>query len=176
MLQASRAFPDHQFIIAKAPSLEDSFYEPYLQAYPQVRTIRNKTYDLLMQAKAALVTSGTATLETALFGVPEVVCYKGSVISYQIAKRLVKVKFISLVNLIMGREVVKELIQDQLTAANIERELNDILYNADRKRQLHADYTELRNLLKKGGPASHNAAKIIYGFLHQPSAISSVTV
>ncbi len=150
MLQASKAFPDHQFIIAKAPSLEDSFYEPYLQEYPNVRTIRNKTYDLLMQAKAALVTSGTATLETALFGVPEVVCYKGSMISYQIAKRLVKVKFISLVNLIMGREVVKELIQDQLTASNIERELKDVLFNADRKRQLLADYNELRSLLKKG--------------------------
>ncbi|HYF30423.1 MAG TPA: lipid-A-disaccharide synthase [Chitinophagaceae bacterium] len=175
MLQASRAFPEYQFIIAKAPSLEDSFYEPYLQAYPHVRSIRNKTYELLMQAKAALVTSGTATLETALFGVPEVVCYKGSVISYQIAKRLVKVKYISLVNLIMGRQVVTELIQDQLTAANIERELNDILHNMDRKRQLHADYTELRSLLKKGGPASANAAKMIYSFLHQPSAISSVT-
>lgn len=176
MLQASRAFPDHQFIIAKAPSLEDAFYEPYLKAYPNVRSIRNKTYELLMQAKAALVTSGTATLETALFGVPEVVCYKGSVISYQIAKRLVRVKYISLVNLIMGREVVKELIQDQLTAANIEKQLNDILYNADRKRQLHADYTELRNLLKKGGAASGNAARIIYNFLHQPAAISSQTV
>ena len=175
MLEASKAFPDYHFIIAKAPSLEDSFYEPYLQAYPQVRTIRNKTYELLMQAKAALVTSGTATLETALFGVPEVVCYKGSTISYQIAKRLVKVKFISLVNLIMDREVVKELIQNDLTTANIERELKDILYNPDRKRQLFADYAELRALLKKGGPASHNAARIIYNFLHQPAAISSLT-
>ena len=177
MLQASKAFPDHQFIIAKAPSLDDSFYEPYLQAYPNVRTLRNKTYELLMQAKAALVTSGTATLEAALFGVPEVVCYKGSMISYQIAKRLVKVKFISLVNLIMDREVVKELIQDQLTTENIEQELKDILYNTDRKRQLHADYTELRNLLKKGGPASQNAARIIYNFLHQPAnaATSPIT-
>jgi lipid-A-disaccharide synthase len=173
MLQASRAFPDYHFIIAKAPSLEDAFYEPFLQGYPNVRTIRNKTYELLMQAKASLVTSGTATLETALFGVPQVVCYKGSAISYQIAKRLVKVKYISLVNLIMDREVVKELIQDQLTPANIERELKEILDNPERKRQLHADYTELRNLLRKGGAASANAAKIIYQFVHQPAAISS---
>ena len=173
MLQASRAFPDHQFIIAKAPSLEDAFYEPYLQEFPNVRTIRNKTYELLMQAKAALVTSGTATLETALFGVPEVVCYKGSAISYQIAKRLVKVKYISLVNLIMNKEVVKELIQDDLTPANIERELRLILNDPERKRQLHQDYTELRNLLRKGGAASSNAAKLIYTFLQQGAPISS---
>lgn len=173
MLQASRAFPNYQFIIAKAPSLDDAFYEPFLQQYPNVRAIRNKTYELLMQAKAALVTSGTATLETALFGVPEVVCYKGSAISYQIAKRLVKVKYISLVNLIMDKEVVKELIQDQLTPANIERELRLILEDAERKRQLHQDYTALRNLLRKGGPASANAAKLIYTFLQQGAAISS---
>ena len=104
---------------------------------------------------------------------PEVVCYKGSAISYQIAKRLVKVKYISLVNLIMGREVVKELIQDQLTPENIERELRIILNDAERKRQLHQDYLELRNLLRKGGAASANAAKSIYTFLHQGSAISS---
>lgn len=176
MLQASRAFPNYHFIIAKAPSLEDSFYEPYLHAYPNVRAIRNRTYELLMQAKAALVTSGTATLETALFGVPEVVCYKGSAISYQIARRLVKVKYISLVNLIMGKEVVKELIQDQLTPANIERELKEILTDKDRKRQLHEDYTALRNLLRKGGPASANAARIIYSYMHQGAAISSPAV
>lgn len=172
MLQASKAFPNYHFVIAKAPSLEDSFYEPYLQSYPNVRAIRNRTYELLMQAKAALVTSGTATLETSLFGVPEVVCYKGSAISYQIARRLVKVKYISLVNLIMDKEVVTELIQDQLTPENIERELKDILTNQDRKRQLHEDYTALRNLLRKGGAASANAARIIYSYMHQGTAIS----
>jgi lipid-A-disaccharide synthase len=176
MLQASKAFPEYHFIIAKAPSLDDSFYEPFLRDYPGVRTIRNKTYELLMQAKAALVTSGTATLETALFGVPEVVCYKGSAISYQIARRLVKVKYISLVNLIMDREVVKELIQDQLTPANIEKELRDILNDPARKRQLHGDYTELRNLLRKGGAASANAARIIYSFLNQGAAVTSPAV
>lgn len=176
MLQASKAFPEYHFVIAKAPSLEDSFYEPYLHAYPNVRAIRNRTYELLMQAKAALVTSGTATLETALFGVPEVVCYKGSAISYQIAKRLVKVKYISLVNLIMDKEVVKELIQDQLTPANIEKELKEILTSKERKRQLHEDYTALRNLLRKGGAASANAARIIYSYMHAGAAISSQAV
>ncbi|MGB8190577.1 MAG: lipid-A-disaccharide synthase, partial [Chitinophagaceae bacterium] len=176
MLQASKSFPNYHFVIAKAPSLEDSFYEPFLKEYPNVRAIRNKTYELLTQAKAALVTSGTATLETALFGVPEVVCYKGSAISYQIARRLVKVKYISLVNLIMDKEVVKELIQDELTPANIERELKEILNNPERKRQLHEDYTALRNLLRKGGAASANAAKLIYNYLHQEAAISSPAV
>ncbi|HEY0679212.1 MAG TPA: lipid-A-disaccharide synthase [Chitinophagaceae bacterium] len=173
MLQAGKAFPDYHFVIAKAPSLEDSFYEPFLQAYPNVRAIRNKTYELLMQSKAALVTSGTATLETALFGVPEVVCYKGSAISYQIAKRLVKVKYISLVNLIMNKEVVKELIQDQLTPANIESELSRLLDDPVRKRELHQDYMDLRNLLRKGGAASSNAAKSIYSYLQQGATVTS---
>ncbi len=104
MLEVSRAFPDYRFIIAKAPSLDDRFYEQLMEPYKNVRSIRNKTYQLLLHAKAALVTSGTATLETALFGVPQVVCYKGSNISYQIAKRLIKVKYISLVTLIRDKE------------------------------------------------------------------------
>lgn len=174
MLEASKAFPDHHFIVAKAPSLDDDFYAPFLQGYPNVRALRNKTYELLMQAKAALVTSGTATLETALFGVPQVVCYKGSAISYHIARRLIKVRFISLVNLIMDREVVKELIQAQLTPANIEAELKKLLADPERQRQLHSDYTELRNLLRKGGAASSNAAKSIYEYLHRP-AVSAPT-
>src|SRR5690349_7793154 len=90
MLQVSRFFPDHQFIVAKAPGTDDHFYAELLKDSPQVSSVRDKTYELLMQSKAALVTSGTATLETALFGVPEVVCYKGSFLSYQIGKRVVK--------------------------------------------------------------------------------------
>ena len=98
-----------------------SFYKLFTDRYPNVSIAKNKTYDLLLQAKAALVTSGTATLETALFGVPEVVCYKGSPISYQIAKRVIKVKYISLVNLIMDKPVVKELIQNELTVENLKK-------------------------------------------------------
>jgi len=118
-----------------------------------------------MQSTAALVTSGTATLETALFAVPEVVCYKGSNISYQIAKRLVKIKYISLVNLIMDKLIVKELIQDELTVANLTKELNELLNNTSRKEQLQKDYTDLKNLLSADGNASAKAAAVIYSFV-----------
>jgi lipid-A-disaccharide synthase len=165
MLQASRAFPGYQFVVAKAPGLGDDFYTPFFSGYENVSAVSGKTYDLLLKARAALVTSGTATLETALFGVPEVVCYKGNAISYQIAKRLIKVKYISLVNLIMDKLVVKELIQDELTAANLERELNDLLHNKERQQQLQQDYEQLRQLLSQGGHASANAANSIYRFL-----------
>jgi lipid-A-disaccharide synthase len=171
MLEASKSFPDYTFIVAKASSLPDEYYNHFLTSYPQVRSIRNRTYQLLMQAKAALVTSGTATLETALFGVPEVVCYKGSAVSYQIAKRLVKIKFISLVNLIMDKEVVKELIQGELTVSNLVRELRDLLENTERKRQIQIDYVALKKLLSKGGHASANAAKIIYQFVQNKSSL-----
>ena len=112
-----------------------------------------------------MVTSGTATLETALFGVPEVVCYKGSPISYQIAKRLIKVKYICLVNLIMDKEVVKELIQDDLTVENLTVELKKILTDPETRAALKKDYTALRNLLSLGGNASANAAKSIYHYI-----------
>ena len=114
-----------------------------------------------MQSRAALVTSGTATLETALFGVPEVVCYKGSAISYEIAKRVIKVKYISLVNLIMDRLIVKELIQHDLTEGNLVHELKEILYNEDNIARLKKDYAELHELLSQGGNASARAAEIV---------------
>ena len=114
MLGVSKLLPQYRFIVAKAPGQDDSFYEEMLKPYTNVSSVK-ETYNLLLHAKAALVTSGTATLETALFGVPEIVCYKGSNISYQIAKRLIRVKYISLVNLIMNKLVVKELIQNELT-------------------------------------------------------------
>lgn len=167
MLQVSKSFPEHLFVVAKAPGQEDAFYSEMLTAYPEVSSVRNETYDLLLQSEAALVTSGTATLETALFGVPQVVCYKGSLVSYWIARRLIKVKYISLVNLIMDREVVKELIQDQLTVDNINRELHLLLFDTSKKIQLQHDYSELKKLLSKGGNASANAAKSIVDFLKQ---------
>jgi lipid-A-disaccharide synthase len=165
MLEVSRMYPSYQFIVAMAPGLDDSFYEGLLSHYPNVSTVRDQTYPLLLQSKAALVTSGTATLETALFGVPEVVCYKGSNISYQIAKRLVKVKYISLVNLIMDKPIVTELIQNELTIVNLRRELDALLNSEEKKRQLHSDYTDLRNLLSQDGMASARAAQSIVGFL-----------
>jgi lipid-A-disaccharide synthase len=164
MLAAAKAFPHYDFVVAQAPSLEDHFYNEFLKDYPQVLTVKNKTYNLLMQSAAALVTSGTATLETALFGVPQVVCYKGSAVSYTIAKRLIKIKYISLVNLIMDKPVVTELIQHQLTTENIIKELK-ALFTESKAAQIREDYKALKALLQQGGNASARAAQEIVGFL-----------
>ncbi len=164
MLEISKSFPEYQFVLAKAPGLDDEFYAGFMQHYTNVSSVRNKTYELLMQSKAALVTSGTATLETALFQVPEVVCYKGSNISYQIAKRLIKIKYISLVNLIMDKLVVKELIQNDLTVENLKESLSPLLFDEARQKQLIKDYEDLKNILSDGGNASANAAGIIFNF------------
>ena len=122
MLSVVDDFTDYQFVIAGAPSQDFSFYQSIIQSR-DIAFVDNKTYDLLSISFAALVTSGTATLETALFKVPQVVCYKASNISYQIAKRIVTLKFISLVNLIMDREVVTELIQGDLNTKRLKKEL-----------------------------------------------------
>ena len=165
MLEATKAFPNYQFVVAKAASLDESFYQELLSAYPGVSSVKNETYALLSEATAALVTSGTATLETALFGVPEVVCYKGSSISYQIAKRLIRIKYISLVNLIMDKKVVTELIQNELTVPNVIKELDKILHNEAHIDQLKKDYETLRQILQKEKNASARAAQEIVGFL-----------
>lgn len=165
MLQVAAYFPKYHFVLAKAPGIADEFYEELLAPYKNVSAVINKTYALLSQSKAALVTSGTATLETALFNVPEVICYKGSTISFQIAKRLIKIKFICLVNIIMDREVVKELIQDKLTVPNLRIALDAMLHDSVKQQQVRADYNELKLLLSKGGNASANAAKSIYNYL-----------
>ena len=170
MLEVAKDFPTYQFVVAKAPGLDDSFYAELLAPYKNVSAVVNETYKLLSQSKAALVTSGTATLETALFNVPEVICYKGSAISYQIARRLIKIKYICLVNLIMDKEVVKELIQNELTVENIKEELNRILYDDNKRSQLQTDYTDLKTLLSKGGNASANAAKSINNFMFNGAA------
>jgi lipid-A-disaccharide synthase len=158
MLSVVQYFPDYQFVIAGAPSQDFAFYESFLTS-ENVKFISNKTYDLLSHSHAALVTSGTATLETALFNVPEVVCYKGSWISYQIAKRIITLKYISLVNLIMDKEVVKELIQDELNTKNLKLELEKIL-NPENRAILFKNYAELK--LKLGGEgASRKTAELI---------------
>ena len=165
MLEVAKSFPAYQFIVAKAPGADETFYESLLKDYSNVTYVANRTYDLLQQSKAALVTSGTATLETALFAVPEVVCYKGSYLSYQIGKRLVSVKFISLVNLIMDKLVVNELIQDDLTVENLQRELTALLSDEKRKEQLQKEYAALKQILGEGGNASAKAAASITRFL-----------
>ncbi|WP_295120444.1 lipid-A-disaccharide synthase [uncultured Chitinophaga sp.] len=164
MLTMARYFPEYQFVVAQAPSLDDAFVNSFVSAYPNVSLVKGQTYSLLMQASAALVTSGTATLETALFGVPEVVCYKGSSISYFLAKRLIKVKYISLVNLIMDKPVVKELIQHDLTEEKLLKELTLLLKDEHRKQQMKADYAALWTLLGEGN-ASRRAAKAIVDML-----------
>ena len=158
MLSVVEDFKDYQFVIAGAPSQEFSFYQTFLKN-ENVHFISNKTYDLLSISHAALVTSGTATLETALFKVPEVVCYKGSWVSYQIAKRVITLKYISLVNLIMDREVVKELIQEDFNSKNLKLELSKILNSENRKR-IFKDYQELEARLGGEG-ASDKTAKLI---------------
>ncbi|WP_417350758.1 lipid-A-disaccharide synthase [Flavobacterium alkalisoli] len=158
MLSVVNDFPDYQFVIAGAPSQDYEFYQQF-QKNSNVNFISNKTYDLLSIAHAALVTSGTATLETALFKVPEVVCYKGNWISYQIAKRIITLKYISLVNLIMDREVVKELIQDDCNKKNIKKELEKIL-NPEHRKKVLEDYNLLEEKLGGSG-ASQKTAQLI---------------
>ncbi|WP_395061552.1 lipid-A-disaccharide synthase [Flavobacterium sp.] len=158
MLSIVSDFPDYQFVIAGAPSQEYSFYEPFLKG-KNIKFIANKTYDLLSNSYAALVTSGTATLETALFKVPEVVCYKGGWISYQIAKRIITLKYISLVNLIMDEEVVTELIQDNCTSKTIKAELTKIL-EKNHRQFLLKKYDDLEQKLGGIG-ASEKTAKLI---------------
>lgn len=159
MLSITGHFPDHQFVIAGAPSQDRSFYDRFLKGR-NIHLIMNRTYDLLSLSTAALVTSGTATLETALFKVPEVVCYKGNRISYEIARRIIKLDYISLVNLIMDREVVKELIQADLNPENLRRELQRIL-SADTRQRIFSDYYELEQKLGGAG-ASQKTARLIY--------------
>ena len=165
MLEVAKGFLSYQFVVARAPGLEQEFYEGLLKDYPNVSAVSNQTYPLLMQSKAALVTSGTATLETALFEVPEAVCYKGSFLSYQIGKRLVRVKFISLVNLIMDRLVVNEYIQDQLTVENLKAELEALLNNQERLARLRSEYKLLKEKLSSEGSASAKAARSIFSYL-----------
>ena len=159
MLSFVDDFPDYQFVIAGAPSQDYSFYEPFIKS-KNVNFISNKTYDLLSVSTAALVTSGTATLETALFKVPQVVCYKGSAISYQIAKRMITLKFISLVNLIMDKEVVTELIQSDFNKKRLKKELEIILDKKERSK-IYVQYYELEKKLGGKG-ASQKTAKLIY--------------
>lgn len=159
MLSITKDFEDYQFVIAGAPSQDVEFYNKFIKD-SNISLIMNKTYDVLGIAHAALVTSGTATLETALFKVPEVVCYKGSYISYNIAKRIINLDYISLVNLIMNREVVKELIQNDFNSKNLKKELHKILEEKNRKR-IFEDYFELEQKLGGNG-ASKKTAELIY--------------
>jgi lipid-A-disaccharide synthase len=159
MLSVVDAYPNYQFVIAGAPSQDFDFYKGFIKN-SNVHFISNKTYDLLSVSFAALVTSGTATLETALFKIPQVVCYKGSWISYQVGKRLVNLEFISLVNLIMNKEVVTELIQNDFNTTRLKKELNTIL-DAYERTKFFINYYELEKKLGGKG-ASDKTAQLIY--------------
>jgi len=159
MLEVEKQFPNCDFIIAGVLALGDDFYQSFLKD-SSIKVVYNKTYPLFDQADAALVSSGTATLETALFNVPQVVCYQTSKVSFAIAKLLVDIKYISLVNLISDKEIVKELLQDDLTVENMVAELNTILLD-DKAKYMQKEYAELR-LLLGGIGASERVAVSIY--------------
>jgi lipid-A-disaccharide synthase len=160
MVEVARRFPKQRFVMAAAPSVPDAVYTEGIGTAP-ITLVKGRTYDVLRTARAALVTSGTATLETALFGVPEVVCYSGSALNVWIAKRLVDIKFISLVNLIMDREVVRELIQSELTVESLSKELEDLLADGPYRQRMVQALSQLREQL--GGPgASAKVASAVW--------------
>ncbi|MCD0488155.1 lipid-A-disaccharide synthase [Pedobacter sp. MC2016-14] len=163
MLSVVSEFPDQQFVVAAAPGFTAAYYEQFF-AGAAVKLIFGQTYDLLNEAKAAVVASGTATLETALFHVPQVVVYKGGKISIAIARMLVNIRFISLVNLIMDRKVVTELIQEDCTKDKIRTELKAIVDGPERKQMLE-DYAVLSQ--KMGAPgASEKTAKLLQKYFN----------
>ena len=159
MLSVVGSYHQYQFVIAGAPSQEYDFYKQFIKE-ENVHFVTGKTYDLLSHAHAALVTSGTATLETALFNVPEVVCYRGNWISYEIAKRVISLKYISLVNLIMDAPIVTELIQGELNTKNLKTELDKLL-NPEHRAKLLKDYKTLREKLGNEGASERTASLIV---------------
>lgn len=168
MLAAGKLVTTHQLVIAGAPALSSAFYETCLRSFgistDDVKIIYNQTYELLQAADVAMVTSGTATLETALIGTPQVVCYKSNVVSYWIALQLIKVKYISLVNLIADKLIVKELIQHDMNAQNIYNEINLLLTNMKYRTTMTTNYMQLVKMLGNAG-ASSNAAQQIVDYL-----------
>ena len=163
MVSVVPSFQDFQLVIAGVTNLERSYYEIFSR-YSNVQVVYDETYDLLSHAEAALVTSGTATLETALFNVPQVVCYKGSALSYLIARMVIKVKYISLVNLIAEREVVRELIQEDFRPRNIVQELKKVIHNAEAREQIMKGYTEVREKLGQN-QAPGKTAQLMMGYM-----------
>jgi lipid-A-disaccharide synthase len=162
MLKASTDFPEYQFVIAGALSIKSDYYERFISGYP-VKIIHNQTYDLLKQALAAVVVSGTAALETALFNIPEVVIYRVSNLTYIIGRPFFRIRFFSLVNIIMKRQVVKELLQFNLER-DIRNELNKLLTDTIYRQKMLSDYKLLREIV--GGPGtSERVAKSMYQYL-----------
>lgn len=152
--------PDHQFILAGVKNIPDELYNKII-GNSQVRLIKDKTYEILHLADAALVTSGTATLEAAIMGTPQVVCYKGDFFSMLIAWMVIKVKYISLVNLIMESEVIRELVQYDLTGKNLLKELKAVLKGGDRREKILADYQSLKDIIGPSGASGRVAKEMV---------------
>ena len=163
MIKVVKKFPDHSFAVAAVNNLDQSFYEE-LKTMKNVKLVFEDTYNLLQNSSAAIVTSGTATLETALFKVPQIVVYKANALTYWLAKSMIKVKFISLVNLIAGREVVKEMIQSEANPDSISQELNRILVDTNYRAKMLEGYDQIIKTLDTGS-ASENAARLMSGYL-----------
>lgn len=163
MLSMVKYFPEYEFVIAGAPSMKAEDYAPYMKG-GGVPIVYGQTYRLLQQSRAALVTSGTATLETALLKIPEVVCYsgEGGAFSYFLFKLFVKVKYISLVNLVMGREVVKELLMQKLNEKNLLRELKAVVGEGPERSCMLADYDELEKRMGQSGASDRFAALMVH--------------
>jgi lipid-A-disaccharide synthase len=160
MMKVIRYFPDHQFILAGVKNIPDELYNGIIGNSP-VRLIKERTYEILHLADAALVTSGTATLEAAIMATPQVVCYKGDFFSMLIAWMVIKVKYISLVNLIMEAEVIRELVQYDLTEKNLLKELKAVLKGGDRREKILADYQELKNRIGPSGASVRVAKEMV---------------
>lgn len=160
MVELSSLFPDYQFVVAGVSWLDRSQYDMYLEGTP-VRHVCDKTYELLKYSEAAVVTSGTATLETALIGTPEIVCYKSDAFSVLFGRIVIKVRFISLVNLIMDREVVRELIQSDMSMEKASAELEGILGGGGKREKMLADFEELRRIVGGPGASDRFAAKMV---------------
>jgi lipid-A-disaccharide synthase len=163
MMKTAQRFNSHQFVIAGVPTIEEAYYRKYIPQEMDVKIVVNSTYRLLRHAEAALVTSGTATLETALFDVPQVVCYYtscGRMVNW-LRKLVLKVKYISLVNLVVNREIVKELIGEQMNVDRLEAELSQIVEGGTNRSQMLADYAEMRERLGGSGASQRAARQIV---------------
>ena len=160
MLEAVKNNSKYQIVIAGAPSIDKSFYSEFIHSN-SIHIVHGKTYDLLNASEAAIVTSGTATLETGILNIPQVVCYKTSGVSYAIAKRLIKIKYISLVNLIMDKEVVKELIQHECNPTAIQNEINSLLIGGNNREKMLNDYAKMREILGSAGASKKVAHSLL---------------